>query len=56
MPPGTHAGVCAAADRGCRNIDTAPTDIPRNARLPNPVMLCPQIKINAQPEVTVAKV
>jgi hypothetical protein len=42
MPPGTHAGVCAAAERGFRNIDTAPTDMPKNARLSNPVMQRPQ--------------
>jgi hypothetical protein len=57
MPPGTQAGVCAAADRGCRNIDTAPTDMPKNARLPKPVMQCPHIKIqSAQPAATLAKV
>ena len=42
MPPGTQAGVCAAADSGCRNIETAPTDMPRNARLPKTVINAPK--------------
>jgi hypothetical protein len=54
MPPGTHAGVCAAADSGCPSIDTAPIDMPRNVRLSIPLMQCPKLEMrrleNAQPD------
>jgi hypothetical protein len=41
MPPGAQAGVCAPADDGCRNIDTAATERPRKARLSNLLMKRP---------------
>ena len=44
MPPGTQAGVCAIAEEGFRNTDSAATDMPKNARLSNPVMQRPNIK------------